>query len=308
MNSVQINCFLAAAKYRSFSRAAASLYISQPTFSRNIASMEEELGVRLFSRNSFHGIVLTAGGKRMLEAFTHARKEVLAALEEARRLEREARLHMTIGLLEGQLLDETLEDLLSRFRLSFPNVTMNIQRDTYQDLMARLHADDVDVAYMPQWQFRGQSGLTVVFIGEMETVLVVPKRLIPDVENQLYSLTKFQAYPFITVKDAESSNANTMLFDLFSSLGVAPPVYEAKSMREQIEKVEMGEGMILINPNNSVCYSPNVNCVRIKELLPQPFAIAWKQHAGNECVTLFHRFLQTDGNMRGRKPQSPESR
>ena len=51
MNSLQINCFLEAAKYHSFSKAAEKLYISQPTFSRNIAMLEQELGIRLFHRN-----------------------------------------------------------------------------------------------------------------------------------------------------------------------------------------------------------------------------------------------------------------
>ena len=72
MTSVQINCFITAAKYKSFSKAAAALYLSQPTLSRSISSMEEELGIRLFSRNTFHGIGVTPAGKLMLEALTHA--------------------------------------------------------------------------------------------------------------------------------------------------------------------------------------------------------------------------------------------
>ena len=54
MNSTQVNCFLEAAKQKSFSKAAAKLFISQPTFSRNISMMEAELGLTLFHRNSFH--------------------------------------------------------------------------------------------------------------------------------------------------------------------------------------------------------------------------------------------------------------
>ncbi len=298
MTSVQINCFITAAKYKSFSKAAAALYLSQPTLSRSISSMEEELGIRLFSRNTFHGIEVTPAGKLMLEAFTHARKEVISALDKAKKLEQETQLHMTVGLLIGQLLDERLEDYLARFRLSFPNARVNIKRNTYQALMAALRANEIDIIYMPQWQFEEHSGLTIVFVGKMETILVIPKRLIPTVEDRPYSLTEFQEQTFITLCDAESRGNRAMLTELFASLHIDPPIYEAGSMQEQIEKVEMGEGMILINPNNSVCYSPNVNCVKIREVLPQPFALAWKQHTENECVTLFQRFLKSDGNNR----------
>ena len=296
MNSVQINCFIAAAKYGSFSKAAASLYLSQPTFSRNIASLEEELGIRLFHRDSFHGIAVTPAGILMLDALTRMRKEVLSALEKARKLEMDTQQSMTLGLLTGQLLDERLEDLLARFRLTYPNVRVTIRRSTYQALMQALRADEIDVTCMPQWQYAEQNGLTIESIGTMDTVLVVPKRLVSGLEEHSYSLREFRAYPIITVCDAESRGNKAMLTQLLASLDMQPPVYEAQSLQEQIQKVEMGEGMILINPYNSVCYSPNVSCVHIRELAPQPFALAWKQKPENDCVTLFQRFLKADGN------------
>ena len=70
MNTVQVSCFLEAAKYRSFSTAASRLFVSQSTLSRNISMLEQELGVTLFYRSSFHGITLTEAGRIMMEAFT----------------------------------------------------------------------------------------------------------------------------------------------------------------------------------------------------------------------------------------------
>ena len=48
MNDRQILCFLEAAKERNFTKAAENLYLTQPGVSRMIASMERELGVKLF--------------------------------------------------------------------------------------------------------------------------------------------------------------------------------------------------------------------------------------------------------------------
>lgn len=95
---------------------------------------------------------------------------------------------------------------------------------------------------------------------------------------------------------------NIRMLDLFSELGISPKLLEAGSIQEQIGKVEMGEGIILINPFNSICYSPNVHCVEAKELKPQPFAIAWKKSGNSECVSLFSRFLQRYGNNRKQTP------
>lgn len=50
--------------------------------------------------------------------------------------------------LTGQLLDERLEELLSRFRLSFQNVTIRITRNTYQTLMDEMHSNEIDIVYL----------------------------------------------------------------------------------------------------------------------------------------------------------------
>ena len=44
--------FLVVAREESFSRAADALYLSQPTLSRQIREMEEELGVQLLTRDA----------------------------------------------------------------------------------------------------------------------------------------------------------------------------------------------------------------------------------------------------------------
>ena len=46
MNTLQIDCFLEAAKCSSFPLAASRLFVSQPTLSRNIVMLEKELGYR----------------------------------------------------------------------------------------------------------------------------------------------------------------------------------------------------------------------------------------------------------------------
>ena len=54
----QINYFLNVAKHLSFTKAASSLFITQSTLSRSIASLEDELGVVLLKRD-FHNLSLT---------------------------------------------------------------------------------------------------------------------------------------------------------------------------------------------------------------------------------------------------------
>lgn len=57
---------LAVGRFRNFARAAEALHLTQPTLSRSIAALEEELGVKLFDRNN-KGVEPTAFGRVLLE-------------------------------------------------------------------------------------------------------------------------------------------------------------------------------------------------------------------------------------------------
>jgi DNA-binding transcriptional LysR family regulator len=70
-----IECFALVARHRSFSRAAASLGLSQPAVSQAVARLERELGLRLFERTS-REVAMTPAGAALL---THAE----AVLEQA---------------------------------------------------------------------------------------------------------------------------------------------------------------------------------------------------------------------------------
>ncbi len=65
MDFKQIEAFISVAKFKSFSKAANSIYLSQPTISSHISSLEKELNIQLFDRNSKE-VNLTPAGKYFL--------------------------------------------------------------------------------------------------------------------------------------------------------------------------------------------------------------------------------------------------
>lgn len=87
MNLKQLEAFVKVTEGRSFSKAAKELFLTQPTISAHIASLEKELNTRLFVRNtkevslSEDGTVLYEYAKQMVElerkieyAFLHEEK------------------------------------------------------------------------------------------------------------------------------------------------------------------------------------------------------------------------------------------
>lgn len=66
MDFKQIEAFISVAKLKSFSKAANSIYLSQPTISSHISSLEKELNLQLFDRTSKE-VALTPAGQCFLE-------------------------------------------------------------------------------------------------------------------------------------------------------------------------------------------------------------------------------------------------
>jgi DNA-binding transcriptional LysR family regulator len=66
MDFKQIEAFINVSKFKSFSKAAEAIYLSQPTISAHIASLEQELNISLFDRNG-KDIRLTHAGSLFLE-------------------------------------------------------------------------------------------------------------------------------------------------------------------------------------------------------------------------------------------------
>jgi DNA-binding transcriptional LysR family regulator len=116
--------FVAAAEELSLRRAAHRLHVSQPALSQQISDLEDEIGFKLFERNS-RGVELTEAGR----AFLLGGRRVLAAAKQAIAQAQEAakgeRGRLVIGSL-GPLTSSFLPAALARFREQRPLIEVTV--------------------------------------------------------------------------------------------------------------------------------------------------------------------------------------
>lgn len=129
--------FLAVVREENITKAAQLLHITQPTLSRQLMGLEQELGVKLFSRNN-HSVTLTEEG--ML--FRRRAEEIVTLSEMTKReLKQEAMLTGEISIGSGEYHGSChLSGILAAFRAEHPNVTYSIIAATPITLRSALNA------------------------------------------------------------------------------------------------------------------------------------------------------------------------
>jgi LysR family nitrogen assimilation transcriptional regulator len=124
MDLKQLEYFLRVAELRSFSRAGEQLDISQPSLSRQIGLLEQELGQHLLSRNG-RGVEPTEAGLRLME---HARALLTLAAratEDLQTFRRTPTGKVTIGL-PPRIARVLTAPLVQRFSVAFPGASIAV--------------------------------------------------------------------------------------------------------------------------------------------------------------------------------------
>jgi LysR family transcriptional regulator, hca operon transcriptional activator len=139
--------FIAVAEMGSLTEAAKQrLYTSQPSLSRQIRDLEDQVGVELLSR-SVHGVELTAAGKAFLDHARLALMQVDAAVETAGRAAQPPRNTFAIGFQTGQEMN-WLPRAMQLLHDELKNIHVTVTSDYSPDLAEALARGRVDLAFL----------------------------------------------------------------------------------------------------------------------------------------------------------------
>lgn len=151
MDIKQLQYFLAVAKHLNFSRAAESLYISQPALSYQIAELEQELGTPLFLRDRRKMFLTPAGG-----ALLPLASKLVLDMQEIRSLAQsgfpQADLPQTLSIAfdktEDHFESTGVTDLIASFIRQYPDVTIPMHQLVWDDCVKGLLDETLDIAFL----------------------------------------------------------------------------------------------------------------------------------------------------------------
>jgi LysR family hydrogen peroxide-inducible transcriptional activator len=143
MEMHQIRYFLAVCDQGTFTRAAQSAYISQPSLTQAIKKLEEELGGELFSRDRA-GCRLTDLGRLVEPNLRQIFREAQAIKAEAIRFTRLNTVPLRIGIM-ATISSHRLSSVLADYQQAYPRIELELIVDSESNLLTQLDAGYLDL-------------------------------------------------------------------------------------------------------------------------------------------------------------------
>lgn len=142
----QLHIFLTVARYRSYTRAAQELYLSQPAVSIQIRELEQAIGAPLFERTG-RNILLTEAGQVLLPYAQRVHQlldDAKMVMEELQGLKR-GRITLAAVSTAGAYV---LPPILGLFQKAHPRITVSLEVTNRSTLRHRLLQNEVDLVLM----------------------------------------------------------------------------------------------------------------------------------------------------------------
>jgi LysR family hca operon transcriptional activator len=162
--------FLAVAEEGSLTVAAVRrLHTSQPSLSRQLRDLEEEVGAELFLRGS-RGVELTPAGRAFLEHARLALSHAAEAAEAARRAARPLKHRFSVCFLSGQEVD-WLPRVMQLLRSDLPNIDFRVSSLHSPVVADAVQRGEVDLGFS---RLEPRPGVTYRVIAQEPIVAILP--------------------------------------------------------------------------------------------------------------------------------------
>lgn len=196
MNLQQLYYFRKLAEVQHYTEAAKALYITQPSLSDSIASLENELSVALFQKKG-RGIELTKYGQEFYQYVNQA----LGVLEHGIAIMKEKSDSVTGTIDVGcipTLLGDFLPDALDLYHEKHPQVNFNIFQDKSIPVAEGVSAGDFDIGFCSMVE--NKEDLVFVPITYQELIVIV-RNDHPLARYDSMELTALRDYTLSTYRD-----------------------------------------------------------------------------------------------------------
>ena len=282
MNTLQIECFLSVAKNHSFSGAARERYISQPTISKHIRNLEEELGVHLF-RREYMCVSLTEAGEVYYRLFSDFMEGLRQARISTNQMDEHTAGNIRLGLLYGWNLPMPLIQGLEDLQSHFPNISISVENHGFKDLISRLNNGMLDACIHLQDFLSLVDNIETIYLLDVAKYVVYSPRLAPA-GKQFPAPTDFQQCTYYCVAEQTRSPVAQRMIQYCSYYRFSPKVAFQPNIESVLSNVAFGNGVTILDGFTKIESGENLR--KLELYPPHKVSMAWLKTSANSLLPL----------------------
>jgi len=283
-----VDYFLSIVEYKSFSRAADELYLSQSSLSKQIKSLENELGKQLFARQGAQ-IELTSYGKLFWEFAKKVSREYQNFISQLPQDNTVQMYTLRLGVLP-LLFEYNLMGIILKFQMVHDNIQLMLFEDNQAMLIKLLdnHQLDLIIArsdYIPPYKY---DFITTNY--DALCVICFRNHCLAGMEK--LSLKQIKDEPIIILE--ESSSVHHMFHNACFVEGFVPNItFSSNRHGHLLGMLEKNSNMIAILPGKLVSGKIDTDFVVIplsNDIFTTTSLIRLKETKGNRCLDAFFEY------------------
>ena len=286
MDTLQLKLFISLAKSLNFTKTANEFYVTQPTVSNYIKSLENSIGVKLLNRDS-HSVSLTSEGKEFVNYATQILALQLEAENRLRNIADGRKGYLRIAMLSSAT--GSFSRCLEEFMRAYPGVQVNVDLLEGADMAAALSKKSHDIYFAHKHMLPNSADINFAPLGSAQLHLFVHRSILSAIDMADWST--IAKYHFVSTP-AEDFTLSDNISKVCANRGIAPDIINYYNRADMaFLAVNAGVGVAILPPQLKDFYNcPNVIGIPIEgEDATIYQVIAWNTHSDNPDVDNFLR-------------------
>jgi LysR family carnitine catabolism transcriptional activator len=140
-----LRAFLAVAHYSSFTRAALSIHLSQPSLTMAIRQLEDVVGSSLFDRTT-RSVILTPEGSDFLPIAERLVGDFDIVIQDVQQSATRRRHRMSVALVHA-MATRVIPEVLPKFMKAYPEIRAQFREGNSSDVRQRVRKNEVDFGF-----------------------------------------------------------------------------------------------------------------------------------------------------------------
>ena len=241
----QLTYFLTAVQTLSFRKAAELCFVAQPALSRQIAALEKELGVSLFTRAKQRITVTSAGNEFAIYA-RNALEQLQQGQQAMVNMQEGVEGTITLGCVEP-LATSFLPVIFQSFHQRYPRVRFDVRVLRTDDVMTLIEHEEVDVGLIFDPTIQPEVLVFKELFRQSLHVLMPAQHPLAQKQQASLALEQILTEPLLLLR--QTVRIRRIIDRILMQRGiVVQPIVEIDSMEGLKELVKQGSGITLMLP------------------------------------------------------------